>query len=662
MGVASQGLHLSQRLALQQVLAPQLQQSLALLQAPMLELQALVQQELAQNPVLEEAPAPEPAAQELPPLHDPHDPQEPPADVRYDPATEKPSAAPADDFDAEFQRLVQMDQEWRDVFAQGNLAAPHNEEEEERRQFMFDSLVAGTSLQEHLLEQVRLSELDEKQQAIAELIVGNVDERGYLQSSLEEIAFSAGVPVEQVAEVLQVVQTFNPPGVAARDLRECLLLQLERAGRRDSLEYRIVDRHLETLAKHRYPELARALGVDLNAIKAAAERITHLEPRPGREFASEDQHYVVPEIFVTPNTPEAFHFSAAEIRDLDRLVATWAPLLDAPAAPPAAPAGAPGAGTPGENGAVIATLVTGGWTFGPVDPFARAVWDGLSDPTRALARQYRQTPDANTRAALLRALCRDLNRLVTGPSLFDRAALSGRSFSAETLARGREQPRGISRVKLNRLLLEEAFPRVFQRNTEEDYLVSTNNDTLPRLRISHAYKELMARPDSSEEVRTYIREKIRAGKYLIKSLHLRQQTLLNIGREIVRRQREFLDKGPTHLRPMTMAQVAGAVGVHETTVSRAVSGKYMQTPQGLFELRYFFTSGLPTAGGNGAVSNESVKQMILELVSQEDKNKPLSDEEIVRLLGARGILIARRTVAKYRSELNILPSHLRRVY
>jgi len=507
---------------------------------------------------------------------------------------------------------------------------------------------------------VRLSELDEKQRAIAELIVGNVDERGYLQSGLEEIAFSAGVPVEQVAEVLRVVQTFNPPGVAARDLRECLLLQLERAGRRDSLEFRIVDRHLETLAKHRYPELARALGVDLDAVKAAAERITHLEPRPGREFASEDQHYVVPEILVTPNTPEAFHFSVAEIRDLDRLVATWAPLLEAPAPPPTA--GAPDSGTPGDHGAATAALVTGGWTFGPVDPFARAVWDGLSDRTRALVRQYRQTPDPATRSALLTALCRDLNRLVTGPSLFDRAALSGRSFSAETLARGREHPRGISRVKLNRLLLEEAFPRVFLRNTEEDYLVSTNNDTLPHLRISHTYKDLMARPDSSEEVRAYIREKIRAGKYLIKSLQLRQQTLLNIGREIVRRQREFFDKGPTHLRPMTMAQVAGAVGVHETTVSRAVSGKYMQTPQGLFELRYFFTSGLPTAGGNGAVSNESVKQMILELVAQEDKNKPLSDEEIVRQLGARGILIARRTVAKYRSELNILPSHLRRAY
>lgn len=665
--MASQGLHLSQRLALQQVLAPQLQQSLALLQAPVLELQALVQQELAQNPVLEEVPPTESAREEeLPPLTDPHDPQEPPPDVRYDPATEKPSTAPADDFEAEFNRLLQMDQEWREVFSQTQLAGPHSEEDEERRQFMFDSLVAGTSLQEHLLEQVRLSDLTETQRAIAEQIVGNVDDRGYLQASLEEIAFGAGVPVEQVAEVLKVVQTFNPPGVAARDLRECLLLQLERAGRQNSLEYQIVDKHLETLARHRYPELARALGVDLDTVKAAAERISQLEPRPGREFATDEEHYVVPEIFVRANQPEAFYFSEAEIKDLDRLVSAWAPLLDAP--PPPAGAGAAGAvdrpsfASGSVNGSSGAGLLPQGWVFSPVDPFVRAVWEGLSDKTRDRIREYRARPDETTRAALRAALCRDLNRLLTGLSLFERASLSARRFSPETMARGRENPRGISRIKLNRLLLEEAFPHVFVPNSEEDYLVSTNNEVLPHLRISNNYKDLMARPDSPEEVRAYIREKIRAGKYLIKSIQQRQQTLLNIGREIVRRQREFMDKGPAHLRPMTMAQVAAAVGVHETTVSRAVAGKYMETPQGVFELRYFFTSGLPTAGGDSAVSNESVKQMILELVSREDKRKPLSDEEIVRQLGARGILIARRTVAKYRSELNILPSHLRREY
>ena len=490
-------------MALQQVLAPQLQQSLALLQAPVLELQALVEQEMSQNPVLEEVPPAEQAQQvrqeqEGPQVSDPTDPQEPPADLGFDPATEKPSNAPVDDFQAEFDRLAQMDQEWRDHFAQTNLPLRGREEDEERRQFMFDSLVAGTSLQEHLLEQVRLSDLSEAQMNVAELLVGNIDERGYLQSSLDELAFSAGVPMEQVTEVLKVVQGFHPPGVGARDLRECLLLQLERAGRQESLEHRIVERHMEALGKRRLPELAKALGASLEEIKEAVDRISHLEPRPGRDFLPDDQQYVVPEVFV--------------------------------------------------------------------------------------------------------------------------------------------------------------------QKVGNEYTVSVNGDAVPHLRISNTYKDLMARPESSTEVREYIREKIRAGKFLIKSLQQRQNTLLNIAREIVQRQRAFMEHGVAHLHPMTMAQIAQVVGVHETTVSRAVSGKYMETPQGVFEMKYFFTSGLPTSGGDGAVSNESVKQLIAEMVAQEDKQKPLSDEEIVKRLTAKGVQIARRTIAKYRSELNLLPSHLRRVY
>jgi RNA polymerase sigma-54 factor len=162
-------------------------------------------------------------------------------------------------------------------------------------------------------------------------------------------------------------------------------------------------------------------------------------------------------------------------------------------------------------------------------------------------------------------------------------------------------------------------------------------------------------------VREYIREKIRAGKFLIKSLQQRQQTILNIAQEIVNRQRDFLDKGVAHLRPMTMAQIAEAVSVHETTVSRAVSGKYIETPQGVVEMKSFFTSGIPTTSGAG-VSNASVKELISGMVSGEDTSHPLSDEEIVKRLAEKGVIIARRTVAKYRSELNILPSHLRKVY
>lgn len=500
----AQGLHLSQKMALSQVLAPQLQQSLALLQAPTLELKALVEQELAQNPTLEEAPITEmdqeekvSRANDEGDAPEPVDPAEPPTDVQFDPATEKPSNDPVDDFQAEFEKLTQMDQEWRDHFAQTSGPVRHSQEDEERRQFMFDSLVAGTSLQENLLDQVRMSELTDEHRGVAEMIIGNIDDYGYLQASVDELAFSTNIPADKITEVLKVIQSFDPPGVAARDLRECLMLQLERAGRTTALEYKILDEYMDALGKRRLPEIARGLGISVEDAQEAAMRIANLEPRPGREFLPDNQQYVMPEVFVN--------------------------------------------------------------------------------------------------------------------------------------------------------------------KVGDEYQVTTNNDQIPHLRISNFYKDLMSQAESSTEARDWIRDKIRAGKFLIKSLHQRQSTILNIGKEIVKRQVEFMDKGVAFLKPMTMVQVAEVVGVHETTVSRAVSGKYMQTPQGVFEMKYFFTSGIKTASGEG-MSNTSVKDMIDEMVKKEDPSKPLSDEEIVRQLTEKGIQIARRTIAKYRSELNILPSHLRKKY
>jgi len=488
-------------MTLSQVLAPQLQQSLALLQAPMLELRAMVAQELAQNPVLEELPVTETTQEEKETREEAAtaaaDPAEPPPDTRFDPATEKGGSQPVDDFQAEFERLVRVDQEWRDHFAQTNLPSRQSAEEEEKRQYMFDSLVVSASLQENLLEQVRLADLTEEQEKVAELIVGNIDDYGYLQSSAEELAFSTSIPAEQILEVLQVVQTFHPPGVGARDLRECLLLQLRRDGKENTLEFRIVNDCMEALGKRRIPEISRKLGVTVEEVQASMQRIANLEPRPGRAFLPDNNQYIVPEVFV--------------------------------------------------------------------------------------------------------------------------------------------------------------------QRMDDEFLVTTANDSVPHLRISNVYKDLMAQADSSTEVREYIRDKIRAGKFLIKSLHQRQQTILNIAKEILNRQREFMEKGVAFLKPLTMVQVAEVVGVHETTVSRAVSGKYMETPQGTFEMKYFFTSGLQTTTG-GNVSNTSVKDMIDELIKKEDQSKPLSDEEIVKLVAEKGVRIARRTVAKYRSELNILPSHLRKVY
>src|SRR5437667_7253919 len=213
----AQALHLSQKMTLSQVLAPQLQQSLALLQAPTLELKAMVEQELQQNPVLEEEAATEMTIEEKEGREDEDgtpaaDPAEPPADVTFDPATEKNATGPVDDFQAEFERLTQLDQEWRDHFAQTNIPMRQSQEEEEKRQFMFDSLVAGTSLQENLLEQIRLSDLTGEQQQSGELIVGNIDDYGYLQAGVDELAFATNIRPEKILEVLKVIQSFHRAG------------------------------------------------------------------------------------------------------------------------------------------------------------------------------------------------------------------------------------------------------------------------------------------------------------------------------------------------------------------------------------------------------------------------------------------------------------------
>jgi len=217
-------------MSLQQVLAPQLQQSLALLQAPTLELKALVEQELQQNPVLEEVQAEEQeqadkmdregdtamiTQQGDTTIINQADPAEPPADTKFDPASERSNNEPVDDFQAEFERLTQLDQEWRDHFAQTNVPSRTNAEDEEKRQFMFDSLVSGTSLQEHLLEQVRMSELTDEQQPVAEMIVGNIDDYGYLKATVEELAASTGIAADKILDVLKVIHTLHPPGVGA---------------------------------------------------------------------------------------------------------------------------------------------------------------------------------------------------------------------------------------------------------------------------------------------------------------------------------------------------------------------------------------------------------------------------------------------------------------
>jgi len=283
----AQGLHLSQRLTQSLVLSPQMQQSLALLQAPTLELKALVEAEMQQNPVLEEAPQtdadqPEKVRNEDGEVADSQDPTEPPADVvgeTHEVTNEKGDGDTAEDFLAEFAKLSQLDQEWRDHYAATSAPIRQSAEDEEKRQFMFDSIVAPTSLQEILLEQVRESSLNAEQRSIAEMLIGNIDDHGYLKTSIDELAYSTNLPAPKIDEVLKVVQTFDPPGVGARDLRECLMRQMERAGDENSDEYRIVRDHMDALGKRRIPELARALGVDVEDVQEAIGRIAHAAAR-----------------------------------------------------------------------------------------------------------------------------------------------------------------------------------------------------------------------------------------------------------------------------------------------------------------------------------------------------------------------------------------------
>jgi RNA polymerase sigma-54 factor len=453
-------------LSLQQTLSPQMQQSLQILQAPALELRNLVAQELQANPILEE--------------------EVPQGDADGD-----------QEWEEEYDELSRLDDEWREYMAQTGAYERRSREAEERREYLFNSLRSPTTLQQHLLNQLGMVDLAEGEEPVAEAIIGNLNEAGLLDASLAELANQTNTREEKVERVLREIQALDPVGVAARDLRECLLIQLERAGKTESLEARIVGGHLDELLKRKFPEVAKRLGVGVHDVQAAADFIATLEPRPARQFLDAPDQVIVPDVAV--------------IEEGDRLA------------------------------------------------------------------------------------------------------------------------------------------------------VSLNNENVPALRVSNYYKDLLAEPEHRGEVRDYIRDKIKGGRFFIKCIQQRQQTILNIANEIVRRQAEFMRQGPSALKPMTMSQVAEAVGVHETTVSRATNGKYLLTPQGVFEMKYFFTPGYQTTEGND-ISNESVRRAIADVIEKEDKRKPLSDQAILEILKERGVPIARRTVAKYREQLGLLPSHLRKTF
>lgn len=455
----------SAHLAQSQVLSPQMRQSLEILQATALELQQMVRQELETNPVLEEEPPEE--------------------------APETEDAAEEDE--AQELEAERLQEDWSDFSAQGAV----DPEAEARRMRFLEGVAPAETLAGHLESQFGRLALDPVQRRVASLLIGNLDENGYLAASPEEVADEAGAETAEAVEMLHTLQTMDPPGVGARDLAECLSLQLARLGPDYAAAKSIVKNHLDLLGRKKFAEIASALGISQEQVREAGALIAKLNPKPGRAFAGEAAQALSPDVII--------------------------------------------------------------------------------------------------------------------------------------------------------------------EKVGDDYAVSLVRDNIPHLRISRSYRDLLGESGGTPEVRGYLRDKIRGGKFIIKSIQQRQQTILAIAREIAARQRPFLEEGVSALVPMTMAQVAQVVGVHETTVSRAIAGKTVATPQGVFEMKFFFTTGYTTADG-AEVSNTSVKDAIAALIRAENAHKPLSDQQIMDKLKADGLPVARRTVAKYREALGFLPSHLRKSF
>lgn len=478
----SQGLQQFQKQTQSLILAPQLRQSLKILQAPTMELRNEILEELQSNPALEELPMEGSSLDST---------------LDSGPEDNTPDQSDEMDFDKDFEMLSKLDQDWREHFAQESGTNVYSSEDAERRQHFFDSLVSGTSLQEHLIQQAELTDLDEEQRTAINYLIGSLDDRGYLTAKASDLALLIRLPLRVIQEAHEILKSLDPPGIGAIDLQDCLLIQLEANGREKSLAAKILKEQFPLLLRRRIPEIAKRLSSDIDDVQEALEEISNLDPSPGRKYGD------------------------------------------------------------------------------------------------------------------------DTNQVIT--------------------------------------------PDVEVEKDEGNWVVHLNNDYIPRLRISNVYKEIIARGKLTKQEKDYIQEKMRSGKFLISSIEQRQQTIERITRSILDFQIDFFEEGLPKLRPLTMTQVADAVGVHETTVSRAIAGKYIKTPHGVFPLKYFFTPGYNSAGGE-ALSNTTIKDMISQIIENEDPGKPLSDQAVVNLLAEKNIKIARRTVAKYREELGILPTNLRRRY
>lgn len=469
-------LELRQQLKVTQqlIMTPQLQQAIKLLQLSRLELVETINQELEANPMLEEV-------------------QDEIAE------SEKKEDVSTESFaEVEISEKMREDFDWETYLEEYNTSTPVLMERDSNREWpTFDhKLTASLSLEEHLNWQLRMSDFSAEEKEIGSYIIGNLNQDGYLDATIEEIAAMGSAGLQQVEAVLAKIQLFDPPGVASRDLRECLLIQARNLELEDDLVVRIIEDHLHYLETKNYQALVKVLKRTPEDVKQAIDIILHLDPRPGSAYNEETVQYISPDVYV---------------------------------------------------------------------------------------------------------------------------------------------------LKI-----------------DGEFVILLNEDGMPKLKVSSYYKEALSQDAIvPAEAKDYIQGKLRSAAWLIKSIHQRQRTLYKVAQSIIKLQQEFFEQGVGHLRPMVLRDVADDVGMHESTISRVTSNKYLHTPHGIFELKYFFNSSISSVLGE-AVASESVKDRIRQIVREEDTSKPYSDKEIVSILNRENIDIARRTVAKYREMLGILPSSKRK--
>ena len=477
----SLGMRLEQRLKM----TAQMIQSIEMLQLPLMALEQQINQHLAENPTLE-------MAEE---------------EIETDPSEVERAER---DEQTDFERLdeIARDEEWEQALYSSRSFRVRSGEEDPKLSAMQNTAARPETIQEHIAEQVRLSEADGRTREIAEVLAFELDDNGYLLMSPEELFEvpegeepepPAPVTAEEAKGALRLIRSLDPPGVGARSVEECLLLQLERIDGDHSFEKKVVRDHFDDLLHNRLPKVAQETGVDIERVKQAIASIAHLNPRPGRDFEARSPRYIMPDVII-------------EERD-------------------------------------------------------------------------------------------------------------------------------------------------------EDYLVRMNDGRMPPLRVSPLYRDMLKQQKRGSKAKEYLRENLQKAKWLIDSIQQRRNTLTKIANEIVRHQRGFLEHGVSHLKPLMMQDVAADIGMHVSTVSRAIAEKYIDTPQGIFRMRYFFTGGYRTGSAEGdSVSNKTVMNRIAELVRDEDKKKPLSDAQLADILRTEHVDIARRTVAKYREKMRMPASRQRKQY